>query len=267
MLNSRTINYKGKKLSYSITGQGMPVVLIHGFGEDSAIWNGLVACLEYEFQLIVQDLPGSGSSEVIEDMSLEGMAESLYFILQQDQIRQCVVIGHSMGGYIALALAEKYPDLLNGLGLFHSSAYADSEEKKATRKKGIEFILANGGKSFLENATPKLYSEYSQKKQPHIINQHLAIAGAFSNQSLVAYYESMMNRPDRTEVLKQNKIPILFVLGRSDTAVPLGDGLQQAHLPLISYIHILEKSGHMGMVEEIEESCLILKNYLSGVSK
>ncbi|HVG15945.1 MAG TPA: alpha/beta hydrolase, partial [Chitinophagaceae bacterium] len=255
----QTINYRDKKLSYATSGKGMAVVLLHGFGEDATIWNQQVACLEGHYRLIIPHLPGSGSSEMVEDMSLEGIAESIHHILQQEEIKECVMIGHSMGGYIALAFAEKFPELLIGLGLFHSSAYPDSEEKKQTRKRGIEFILANGAQPFLEEATPKLYSEYSKKNQPRIIDKHLEVSGSFSNEALVAYYESMMNRPDRTEVLKQNKIPILFVLGRSDTAVPLEDGLQQAHLPLISYIHILENSGHMGMVEEVDESCIILK--------
>jgi len=263
----QTITYKKSKLSYSIVGKGKPVLLVHGFGEDGNIWENQVACLESHFQLLIPHLPGSGCSEMIEDMSLEGIAESIYFILQHEEIKECVVIGHSMGGYIALAFAEKYPDLTLGLGLFHSSAFPDNEEKIISRKKGIEFILANGAQSFLEHATPKLYSDYSKKNQRHIIDQNISAVSYFSKEALIVYYESMMKRPDRTAVLKQNKIPVLFVLGRTDTAVPLEDGLRQAHLPLISYIHILENSGHMGMVEEIEKSCFILKNYLSWVSK
>lgn len=104
-------------------------MLIHGFGEDAAIWNNQTEYLKDKFQLIIPDLPGSGKSEMTDDMSMEGMAEVIHSIIRQEDIDACTVIGHSMGGYITLAFAEKYPDYLSAFGLFHSTAYADSDEK------------------------------------------------------------------------------------------------------------------------------------------
>jgi pimeloyl-ACP methyl ester carboxylesterase len=255
------INYKGKKLFYRTKGKGPLLVLLHGFGEDGSIWK-----FQYDLFpkhcLLVPDLPGSGSSETIDDMSMEGLAEAVKELLAN---RPAIIIGHSMGGYITLALAEKYPDLLLAFGLFHSSAFADSEEKKETRSKGIRFIEEHGAIAFLQTATPNLYAPASKEQHPEWIEEHLAQLHNFSAQNLVSYYKAMMQRPDRTTVLKESRVPVLFVLGQHDTAVPLQDGLKQCYLPQLAYIHILEAAGHMGMVEDKEKTALLLTQFVNTI--
>jgi pimeloyl-ACP methyl ester carboxylesterase len=173
------------------------------------------------------------------------------------------MIGHSMGGYILLAFMEKYPNHLNAFGLFHSSAYPDTEEKKATRRKAIEFINQHGAFEFLKITLPNLFSPNSQSQIPNSIKELIDRGNNFSPTALISYYEAMMQRPDRTEVLKKAAVPVLFILGETDTAVPLQDGLKQCHLPEKSYIHILHQSGHMGMLEEANASNRILENFLT----
>ena len=170
-----------------------------------------------------------------------------------------------MGGYIALAFAEKYSDYLAALGLFHSTAFADSEEKKETRKKGIEFIHQHGAFEFLKNSTPNLFSPFSRTEKQELIDGFIRSLNNFSSQSLVSYYEAMMQRPDRTYLLQTKELPILFLFGEYDNAVPLQDGLKQAHMPEKSYIHILHQSGHMGMLEEIDNSNHMLNTFLSEI--
>jgi pimeloyl-ACP methyl ester carboxylesterase len=172
------------------------------------------------------------------------------------------MIGHSMGGYVTLAFAEKYPSLLDSIGIFHSTAFADTEEKKLSRKKGIQKIEENGALSFLKDFVPDLYSPSTKSLNQTIIDDHLKTISYFTKAALSAYLQSMMVRPDRTNVLKQNKIPVLFVLGRNDNAIPFNDVLRLASMPDISYIHILEQSGHMGMIEEPEKSNHILNDFL-----
>ena len=109
-----------------------------------------------------------------------------------------------MGGYVTLALVETYWNHVNAFGLFHSTAFADSEEKKETRKKGIDFIKKNGGFEFLKTATPNLFSPDTKSQTPNQVNEFVASLANFSADALIAYYESMMNRPDRTDVLKKN---------------------------------------------------------------
>ncbi|MEP6700654.1 MAG: alpha/beta hydrolase [Bacteroidota bacterium] len=280
--------YQNKKIYYHTYGSGKPVILIHGFGEDSEIWNNQAEFLKDRFQLIIPDLPGSGKSEIIDDMSMEGMAEVIKCILDEEiqhnnlvlqeektelpdsKVPPCggfrgagaCIIGHSMGGYITLAFAEKYQNHLTALGLFHSSAFADSEEKKATRRKGIDFINQHGAFEFLKTSTPNLFSPQTKDERPELIDEQLAAVHNFLPAALVYYYEAMINRPDRTELLRKATVPVLFIMGKYDAAVPLEDGLKQCHLPEKSYIHILQKSGHMGMLEEADESNRALNNFL-----
>lgn len=259
---NKTLNYLNKKTFYRITGNGKPVVLIHGFGEDGNMWETQVAHLKENYKLIVPDLPGSGKSAMIEDMSMEGMAEIIHSIILAEKVEACPVIGHSMGGYITLALVEKYPELVSAFGLFHSSAFADSEEKKAARRKSIEFIKEHGAFEFLQSVIPNLFSENSRKQMPNSIREFMDHQHNFSAESLVWYYDAMMQRPDRTEQLRKAKVPVLFIMGKYDNAVPLADGLKQCHLPEKSYIHILQNSGHMGMLEEPERCNRISEEFL-----
>jgi pimeloyl-ACP methyl ester carboxylesterase len=258
----KEIKIKGKKVVYHVSGEGLPVVLIHGFGEKSEVWNNQVEYLEEKYKIVVPELPGSGESEMQEDMSMEGMAETVKEVLDAEKISRCIVIGHSMGGYILLAFAEKYFSYLDAFGLFHSTAFADSEEKKVIRRKGIEFINEHGAFTFLENTTPNLFSPLTKEKRPEIIDEQIQSLHDFSPEALISYYEAMIRRPDRTHILRNSTIPVLFIAGKNDNAVPLSDILKQCHLPPLSYIHILESSGHMGMLEETQQANQILKNFL-----
>ncbi len=252
-----------KKLFYRVSGSGKPVILIHGFGETGSVWDRQVAALQSSFRLIVPDLPGSGLSEEIPDMSMEGLAESIHSIIHEENIHACPVIGHSMGGYVTLALADYYPNHVSALGLFHSTAFADSEEKKAIRRKGIDFIRQHGSFEFLRTTSPNLFSGSTKAKKPDEVTEFIGGLSNFSPTALVSYYEAMIKRPERTEVLKDSHLPILFIMGEHDMAVPLQDGLKLCYLPEKAYIHILHESGHMGMLEESEKSNWILDNFLS----
>ena len=262
---SKELLYQNKKIFYRLIGNGRPVALIHGFGEDSEVWENQVSYLKDSFQLIIPDLPGCGQSQLINDMTMEGMAETIHAILHKENIDTCTVIGHSMGGYIVLALAEKYWNHLDALGLFHSSAYADNEEKKVARRKGIDFINGHGAFEFLQTTTPNLFSSRTTNERPELIDQFLHRLSNFSPATLVSCYEAMMQRPDRTELLSKTPIPVLFIMGEYDNAVPLQDGLRQCHLPGKSYIHILHQSAHMGMLEEAETSNRILEKFLHSI--
>ena len=249
------------------------MLLVHGFGEDGSVWDQQVEVLEKFCCCIVPDLPGSGQSEITADMSMEGMAETLKKMLdstvagkdiplrEKDQLR-LTVIGHSMGGYITLAFAEKFPATLNAFSLFHSTAYADSEEKKSTREKGIAFIREHGGFEFLKTATPNLFSANTKDERPKLIDEFMAGLRNFSGEALVLYYLSMIARPDRTEVLRKSTVPVLFIIGENDAAIPMKDMLEQCQMPEKTYIHVLHKSGHMGMLEETEKTNQILTAFM-----
>lgn len=261
-MQTKTFTYHQTRVSYSIHGNGKPVALIHGFGEDSSIWNAQVNALKDQFLLIVPDLPGSGASEMLrqDDVQIADYAEVMKAILKEEKINSAVIIGHSMGGYITLQFANKYPDLLNAFGLFHSGAYADDGEKIKTRKKAIEFIREKGSKAFLKTSIPGLFSD-TEKSKTHI-DALIEKAGGFLPEALVQYYEAMIGRRDTTDILKNSAKPVLFIIGEHDKAIPFRHSLQQAHLPEHASIHILRNSAHMGMLEESGRANGILAQFL-----
>lgn len=267
----KQIKSDGVTLFYEVVGSGKPVLLIHGFAEDSDVWKHQVDFLKDSFQLIIPDLPGSGLSQV-EDwekftggqlLSIDRLADCIQSILEQEKIRHCSMIGHSMGGYITLAFAEKYPGVLNSLGLFHSTAYADTEEKIQTRRRGIEFIHEYGARAFLKQSIPNLFGSKYSNENPGAISALIERGNSFTPGALVQYYEAMIARPNRVSVLKNFNGPVLFIIGTEDKAVSYTDSLQQAHLPNISYVHILNGTAHMGMWEQTEKSNGFLKEFLS----
>ena len=260
---TKELTYQNKKIIYYTYGKGKPVILIHGFGEYSMVWQKQIEYLKEKFFIVAPDLPGSGQSELIADMSMEGMAEIIPPIMRKEGIASCNIIGHSMGGYITLALAEKNPELFTGMGLFHSTAFADSDEKKATRQKGIEFIKKHGAFEFLKTSTPNLFSPGFQDKNQAFVDEYIGDLNNFSAAALVKYYESMMQRPERINVLKNSLVPVLMVMGKYDNAIPLDDGLKQCHLPEKAYIHIFRQSGHMGMLEEPTTANHVLEGFLN----
>ncbi len=238
------------------------MVLLHGFGEDRRIWDPVLDAFT-GYQVIRPDLPGTGSSALLEPTTMESMAAWVGELLDQLGIDTCTLIGHSMGGYITLAFAEAFPERLNGFGLFHSSAYADSEEKKQTRKKGMDFIRRHGTAAFLETTTPNLFAPATRETRSALVKQALTDWSDLPPASLIAYYEAMMARPDRTEVLRNAQVPVLFILGRHDAPVPIADGLAQAPLAPVTAVTILEHSGHLGMLEESDRSVTAIREFLA----
>jgi pimeloyl-ACP methyl ester carboxylesterase len=268
-MDEKKISFRHKEVFYRVSGEGPAIVLLHGFGEDGTIWNGLLDNFP-EHKLIVPDLPGTGRSEPIDDMSMEGLAEAVQAIIVHESAEifykeggqhSVTMIGHSMGGYITLAFAEKYGNMLRAFGLFHSSAYADPEEKKETRRKGIKFIREHGAYEFLKTVTPNMFSDSSKENRKQLIDGQVEAGRGFKEEALIAYYEAMMARPDRSRLLKEAAVPVLFILGKYDNAIPLEDGLKQSHLPAVAYVTLLEQSGHMGMLEEPEKAAGALREF------
>jgi pimeloyl-ACP methyl ester carboxylesterase len=250
----RRISYSNTEIFYQAKGEGLPVILIHGFGEDSTVWAEQVSFLKNHCRLIIPDLPGSGLSifendKLVNADTIEYYADAVYALLQHEKIERCIMLGHSMGGYVTLAFAEKYLELLNGFGLIHSTAFADSVEKKQNRLKGISIMEEYDGYAFLKNTTPNLFAAKFKAAHPEKVEALIEKGKTFSRIALQHYYRAMMNRPDRTNILKNSNQPILFIIGTEDVATPLEDVLKQTYLPLISFVYILEDTGHMGMWE------------------
>ncbi len=244
------LNYAGSALYYEKQGKGPVLVLLHGYPESGAIWNRFRERLSEQFTVITPDLPGLGQSELIgEIQSMEMMAAAVDAILKKEKVKKCVMVGHSMGGYVSLAYADLYPEKLVGLGLFHSMALEDGEEAKANRERTIALIRKSKN-SFLNQFIPNLFAPHHIDAFDAEIRTMKETAARVPAEALIACMAGMKLRPDRTHVFRNLKVPVLFILGKHDSRMPVERIIPQTQMPEISFILILGNSGHMGFYED-----------------
>jgi pimeloyl-ACP methyl ester carboxylesterase len=189
------------------------------------------------------------------------VAEQLIQLIEDNGLTNSVLIGHSLGGYVALAMAEKRQDLFAGLGLFHSTAYADSEEKKQSRNKALEFINNNGAKAFATNFITPLFSDPNHDA----IEMVKRIASESNESAVIGYTLAMRDRPDQTKTLKSFKKPTLFLAGEKDQGIPVESIHRQAEDCQDPEIHVLSNVAHMAMFEQPEEAASKISGFLSKI--
>lgn len=238
-------------LKYFCQGLGkQTLVLIHGYCENNTCFNEQVLFFKDSHKVITLDLPGFGESDIIADVSTDKMASEVKAVLDHLDIRQCIMMGHSMGGYVVMAFAELYPQMLSGFGLIHSVATADNEERKEKRKQVIKLVEKTGKEPYIKSFIPTLFAESNQTKS--YVNDFVLQGLSGPKEGIIEAAKAMMNRPDRLHVLEQAKVPVFFAIGKQDPLIPEEAMFKQAALCKESQICYLQKAGHVGMVEEPE---------------
>ena len=250
------------QMGYTLEGTGKPLMLIHGFPENHTLWQRIVPDLSENFTLVLPDVPGSGESK-LEDgtITIERLADAMKSILDAENIEQVVIAGHSMGGYIALAFAEKYPSMVKGLSLVHSTATADDEEKKQKRQKSIELIRNGGKEAFIKEMTPNLFAKSFREENKEVIKEQIIRGMQLPEESMIAFYTAMMNRKDRTSILKTATYPVQMIIGKEETIAPMDLLLEQAAMADVSFASVYEDSLHMSMIEKPESLANDLLNF------
>ncbi len=252
------------EIYYKEIGKGFPLILIHGFCETNEIWDSFAERLSVDFRVITPDLPGFGKSPLPNGkISIVNVASILSRWLQQLEIRKCLVIGHSLGGYVTLAMVAQRPGLIVGLGLFHSTALPDSEEKRQNRNKVFEFVDKNGVPPFVDTFVPGLFH---QKDHPAIEEVH-AMASQTRKEVLMAYTLAMRDRLENITLLGAYEGDCLFIAGKYDTIIPCSAIEEQSRINRKSELRILENSGHMGMFEDAEAAYEGVRNFCFKVEK
>lgn len=261
----KVINFKGEQCYYKIAGKGRAIMLVHGFIEEGSMWDEGIKAFQKKFKVIVPDLPGFGKSPLPSNINLtmEWYAEYLNEILKQEKIKQVILLGHSMGGYIALHFAEKYGSKLLAFGLVNSHCFEDTEEKKANRKKGIEFIGKNGSHQFVTELYNNIFHESFKKKHRKLIDELITKAMKYTPEALMMANAAMMNRRDKSLVLKNSKVPVLFINGKEDDSAPLAYTLKQATMPAIADVHFFSHCKHMCIFERKTATIHIIEEFCS----
>ncbi len=262
-MQHRTFVFKGKRINYQDEGKGTnTLVLLHGYMNSLEVWRYFV--LEYmnNMRVIAVDLIGHGDSETISEVStMELQAEMIKELLDSLDIKQFVICGHSMGGMIALAFMEKYPNMLKGCCLMNSQAMADSEKGKQNRLRAIEIIDKNRMK-FIVDFIPNLFMESNCVRFANEINNLKEIALNTPVEGIIAAQKGMICRKDRRDILAQSICPVLFIIGKKDTRADLDILFAQIKLPSYCEAMLLD-SGHMSFIEEELKVKIRLRDFVN----
>ena len=243
-------------------GSGPPLILIHGFCETHEIWSEFVKPLTSKFSVLTPDLPGFGKSDILPGFfTIDQVADEVAHWITEVGIPPAAVIGHSLGGYITLSVAERYPHLLKGFGLFHSTAFADSQEKKESRNKVMDFVSKHGVPPFLSTFVPGLFFD---KLNPAMKTVH-GIASQTKEMTLLRYTSAMRDRLDRSSVLRENEFSKLLIAGVEDALVPIQVSREMAQMSQKSSFFELPKVAHMGFFEAKTECQLIITRFTEGL--
>lgn len=241
------------------------VVLLHGYLESLLVWEEFVPYLYKHVRVVTLDLPGHGISVVAGEVhTMEYLADTVADGLRALGIARCTAVGHSMGGYVALALCERHPELLDGVVLLSSTPNPDTPEKAENRRREIALVKA-GKKDALARVAPEAgFAEDNRTRMKDYIEDLTEQVAVTEDEGIVALLNGMIARKDRNEMLRASKVPQLFILGRKDNYIPVEAAEKMVKEHPQARIVWLENSGHMGFLEEPETTARAILDFVNG---
>jgi pimeloyl-ACP methyl ester carboxylesterase len=253
-----TVAINGITLAYECRGKGVPLLLVHGFPLDSSAWNEIIPLLENEFDILTPDLRGFGQSTTTESLyAISDMADDLAGLLDHLGIKKTVIAGHSMGGYVALAFAKKYPARVRGLGLVSSQAVGDPPERKDGRYKTAADVAEKGVGVVVEAMTPKLSADARVQAFVRQVIEKQGKAG------IIGALKAMAEREDSMSILSSFNFPFVLIHGDSDALIPIDRSKEiKKAMPSARYVELIG-AGHMPMMEFARETAEALR-FLAG---
>lgn len=259
----KSILFKKTNISYTDSGKGTAIILLHGFLENQTMWDAFVPEFSKKHRVITIDLLGHGNTECMGYVhSMEDNADVVHAVLAELRIRKAVLVGHSMGGYVGLAFAELYPDAVKGLVLLNSTSRADSDERKKNRDRAIVAVKQNYS-NFIRMAIANLFSEDNREKLLNEIEQVKIEALKTPLQGIVASLEGMKIRMDREVLLHLTPYPKLLILGEKDPVLNYEETKEQIEETDVQFLTF--PNGHMSHIENQEELSKKLLTFFKGI--
>jgi pimeloyl-ACP methyl ester carboxylesterase len=257
------ILHKNTKISYSDSGKGNAIILLHGFLENQTMWQDLVPELSTKHRIITIDLLGHGETECLGYVhTMEDNADIVQAVLSKLRIRKATFVGHSMGGYVALAFAELFPEKVRGLILLNSTSNADSEERKANRDRAIKAVKKDYT-TFIRLSIGNLFSPDNRERLSDQIEKVKIEALKTPLQGVVASLEGMKIRKDREVLLHLTPYPKMLILGEKDPVLVYKDTLEQIENTTVQLVTFPD--GHMSHIENKNELKTVLLEFFKNI--
>jgi pimeloyl-ACP methyl ester carboxylesterase len=256
----------GITIDYQDEGEGTAVIFLHAFALNQTMWQAQVALLKKRFRCITLDLRGFGDSTVVDEPSLMSqMAEDVRELQKRLALDKAVLVGLSMGGYIAFAFYRNYPEAVTALVLADTRATADTEEAKANRWRSADKALREGASAIADETTPKLLGDTSLNTRPDVVRKVHGIQASNSPTGIAAAQRGMAARLDSTDVLAKIEVPTLVIVGEEDKLTPLAEA-EVIHRGIRnSKLAVIEHSGHLSNMETPEEFNQALLDFLESL--
>jgi pimeloyl-ACP methyl ester carboxylesterase len=266
MFKNQSLQWPDGSIAYKVGGAGHPVVLLHGYLESSDIWGDFATSLCEKYKVICIDTPGHGLSHFTGDeLTMELAAEAVLLVLDELGVTAAAVVGHSMGGYIALAFAEHFSHRLAGICLFHSTPNADTEEKRKNRFREIDLVLRGKLELIVTNSIPSAFAAAEISSMANEVEHAKRIALATPCKGVVAGLKGMASRKDRSNVLAGLSVPSLLVFGAMDSYIPSTAAMMLKEKHHQSNLVMLSNSGHMGFLEQPNQAAIAIASFLGEV--
>ncbi|MFV5686647.1 alpha/beta fold hydrolase [Flavobacterium sp. GB2R13] len=259
----KQILFKNTNISYSDTGKGNAIILLHGFLENKEMWGFYIPEFAKKNRVITIDLLGHGETECLSYVqTMEDNADAVHAVLSELRIRKAIFVGHSMGGYVALAFAELYPDTVKGLVLLNSTTRADSEERKINRDRAIKAVKQSF-LNFVSLSIANLFSESNRERLSSEIERVKKEALKTPLQGIVASLEGMKTRKDREVLLHLTPYPKLLILGEKDPVLNYEETKEQLENTTVQFVNFPD--GHMSHIENQEELLIVLLAFFKSI--
>ena len=253
------------EIKVDVFGEGKPLLLIHGFLERGAMWEFLLPRLEGR-TVIIPDIPGHGESDLLEEeATLELYASVCLDILDQIDEGPVDIIGHSMGGYIACAIAGMEPDRVASLVLMNSTASADDPDKKVARDRAIE-IVETDKKKYTRGMISGLFAEGKDEFQ-EVIDHLVEEANEMSSEAISKALSAMRDRKDSVQLLADRSFPLAYLLGDKDARLPIEMMEEECDKVQPDEVCILEGIGHMSQFEAPEVSADFIEHWYAAIAR
>jgi pimeloyl-ACP methyl ester carboxylesterase len=252
----------GIQIAYGDAGEGAPLLFVHGFPLNRGAWSKQVASFKAHHRVITPDLRGLGESASSPGpVAMSRFAEDLYALMQRLATGPVVLVGHSMGGYVALAFAKAYPKALRGLVLVGTKAGKDSPEAAAARRATAEKVRAEGVSVVVDAMAPKMLSPGHD--DPAMIASVRGFMAGSRPEGVIGALQGMADRPDATAWLEQIRVPTLVITGADDAIIPPSESAALAGAIPGAKLQSIPKAGHLVAFEQAEAFNAGLSNWLT----